>query len=221
MANMKKKEYVVFGLGRFGTSVAKQLEKNGCKVMAVDSNPDRVSALAEDVTVSMHADISDVNALDELGINNFDCAIIATGGNLEASILATIWAKEHGVKLVVAKASNQLHGRILSKVGADKIVFPEREMGVHLANSLVMNNLFDTIELSSEYSIMDIAIQKDWVGKNLKELKLRDKFHVDVIAVKRSGKMIVTPSADVPFIDGDVVVVLGKNDTLQRLAGIK
>jgi len=218
---MKRKEYVVFGLGRFGTSVARQLEKNGCKVMAVDSDPDRVSALAEDVTVSMHADISDVNALDELGINNFDGAIIATGGNLEASILATIWAKEHGVKTVIAKAYNQLQGRILTKVGADKIVYPEREMGVHLANSLVMNNLFDTIELSSEYSIMDITIQKEWIGKNLKELKLRDKFHVDVIAIKRSGKMIVTPSADAPFLEGDVFVVLGKNDTLQRLAGIK
>lgn len=218
---MKRQEYVVFGLGRFGSSVARQLEKNGCKVMAVDNNPDRVSALAEDVTVSMNADISDVNALDELGINNFDGAIIAMGGNLEASILATIWAKEHGVKKVIAKAYNLLQGRILAKVGADKVIYPEREMGVHLANSLVMNSLFDTIELSSEYSIMDIAIQKSWIGKNLKELKLRDKYHVDVIAVKRGGKMIVTPSADVPFIENDTLMVLGKNDTLKRLAGIR
>lgn len=218
---MKKKEYVVFGLGRFGSSVARQLEKNGCRVMAVDSNPDRVSALAEDVTVSMNADISDVNALDELGINNFDGAIIAMGGNLEASILATIWAKEHGVKVVIAKAYNYLQGRILTKVGADRIVYPEREMGVHLANTLGMNSFFETIELSSEYSIMDIQVQKNWVGKNLKELKLRDKYHVDVIAIKRGGRMIVTPSADAPFMEGDIFMVLGKNDTLKRLAGVR
>lgn len=218
---MKKKEYVVFGLGRFGSSVARQLEKNGCRVMAVDSNPDRVSALAEDVTVSMNADISDVNALDELGINNFDGAIIAMGGNLEASILATIWAKEHGVKVVIAKAYNYLQGRILTKVGADRIVYPEREMGVHLANTLGMNSFFETIELSSEYSIMDIQVQKNWVGKNLKELKLRDKYHVDVIAIKRGGRMIVTPSADAPFMEDDIFMVLGKNDTLKRLAGVR
>lgn len=217
---MKKKEYVVFGLGRFGSSVARQLERNGCKVMAVDNDPERVSALSEDVTVSMSADISDVNALDELGINNFDGAVIATGGNLEASILATIWAKEHGVKTVISKAYNELQGRILKKVGADKIVYPEREMGVHLANSLVMNSMFDTIELSSEYSIVDIGIQKNWIGKTLKDLKLRDKFHVDVIAVKRGGRMIVTPAADVPFMEGDIFVVLGKNDTLKRLSGL-
>ncbi len=218
---MKKKEYVVFGLGRFGSSVARQLEKNGCKVMAVDSDPDRVTALAEDVTVSMNADISDVNALDELGINNFDGAVIAMGGNLEASILATIWAKEHGVKNVIAKAYNQLQGRILAKVGADKVVYPEREMGVHLANSLVMNSLFDTIELSSEYSIVDMSVVKSWIGKNLIELKLRAKYHIEVIAVKRGGKMVVTPSADVPFLEGDILVVLGKNDTLKRLAALK
>lgn len=217
---MKKKEYVVFGLGRFGSSVARQLEKNGCKVMAVDSDPDRVTALAEDVTVSMNADISDVNALDELGINHFEGAVIAMGGNLEASVLATIWAKEHGVKKVIAKAYNPLQGRILEKVGADRIVYPEREMGVHLANSLVMNSLFDTIELSSEYSIMDIAIPKGWIGKNLIELKLRAKYHVEVIAVKRSGKMVVMPSADVPFMDGDILVVLGKNETLRKLTSL-
>ncbi len=217
---MKKKEYVVFGLGRFGSSVARQLEKNGCKVMAVDSDPDRVTALAEDVTVSMNADISDVNALDELGINHFEGAVIAMGGNLEASVLATIWAKEHGVKKVIAKAYNPLQGRILEKVGADRIVYPEREMGVHLANSLVMNSLFDTIELSSEYSILDIAIPKGWIGKNLIELKLRAKYHVEVIAVKRSGKMVVMPSADVPFMDGDILVVLGKNETLRKLTSL-
>lgn len=218
---MKKKEYVVFGLGRFGSSVARQLEKNGCKVMAVDSDPDRVTALSEDVTVSMNADISDVNALDELGINNFDGAVVAMGGNLEASILATIWAKEHGVKNVIAKAYNQLQGRILAKVGADKVVYPEREMGVHLANSLVMNSLFDTIELSSEYSIVDMSVVKSWIGKNLIELKLRAKYHIEVIAVKRGGKMVVTPSAEVPFLEGDILVVLGKNDTLKRLATLK
>lgn len=217
---MKKQEYVVFGLGRFGSSVARQLEKNGCRVMAVDCDPDRVLALADDVTISMNADVSDVNALDELGINNFDGAVIAIGGNLEASILASIWAKEHGVKKVIAKAYNQLQGRILLKVGADKVVYPEREMGVHLANSMVMNSLFDTIELSSEYSIMDMVIPKNWIGKTLIELKLRTKYQIEVIAVKRGGKMIVTPSADVPFLEEDVLVILGKNDTLKRLTNI-
>lgn len=218
---MKNKEYVVFGLGRFGSSVARQLEMNGCKVLAVDSDEERVKEAAEDVTVAMKADISDINALDELGIRNFDGAIIAIGGNLEASVLATIWAKEHGVKLIIAKASSELQGRILKKVGADRIVFPEREMGIHLANSLIMNSLFDTIELTSEYSIADISVQDSWIGKSLKELKLRDRFHVDVIAVKRNGRMLVTPSADEKFVSGDVCVILGKNTTLKRLSGLK
>lgn len=218
---MKNKEYVVFGLGRFGSSVARQLEMNGCKVLAVDCDEEQVKEAADHVTVAMRADISDVNALDELGIRNFDGAIVAIGGNLEASVLATIWAKEHGVKLIIAKASSELQGRILKKVGADRIVFPEREMGIHLANSLIMNSLFDTIELTSEYSIADISVQDSWIGKNLKELKLRDRFHVDVIAVKRNGRMLVTPSADEKFISGDVCVILGKNTTLKRLSGLK
>lgn len=216
----KRKEYVVFGLGRFGRSVAKQLEKNGCKVLAVDSDPNLVREIANDVTAGICGEITDVNVLNDLGIDDFDGAIIAIGSNLEAAVMATIFAKEHGVKLVIAKSYSDLQGRILKKVGADRILLPEQEMGIHLANTLGMDSLFDSIELSSEYSIADIPVQRSWVGKNLIELALRDRFQVDVIAVKRNGQMTVTPSAKEAFIPGDILVILGKNETLKKLAGL-
>jgi trk system potassium uptake protein TrkA len=218
---MKNKEYVVFGLGRFGSSVAVQLERNGCKVLAVDSDEERVSDLSGEVTAAICADIADEGALDELGIKNFDGAIIAIGNDLEPAVLATIWAKEHGVQTVIAKAYTPLQGRILKKVGADRVVYPEREMGVHLANSLMMNSMFDTIELSNEYSIMDVPIPKNWVGKSLKELKLREKFQVNVLAVRRGGNTQVSPNVDEAFVGGDVCVILGKNTTLKRMLGLK
>jgi trk system potassium uptake protein TrkA len=217
---IEKKEYLVIGLGRFGRSVAKQLEENGCSVLAIDRNEKNANQIADDVTLSMCVDITNEESLQELGVRNFDGAIIAIGENLEASVLATMWAKEQGVPLVIAKAYNEMQGKILAKIGADEIVYPERETGIHLANKLAFNQLFDTIELSGDYSIADIPVPKEWIGKNLKELRLREKYRVNVIATKHKGEMSIPPSIDAPLLRDDILMMLGTNETLETLANL-
>ncbi len=218
MKKSRQKEYVVIGLGRFGSSVAKQLEANGCKVLAIDRNEQHIRQIAEYVTLAMCLDVGDEEALEELGGRNFDGAVISIGHSLDASVLATIWAKEQGIKQVIAKAYDETQGKILAKIGADEIVYPEMETGVHLANNLAFNNLVDTIELSSEYSIGEVTILTDWIGKSLIELKLRDKYDVNVIAIKRNGSLIVNPAADAPNKKDDIFVLLGTNNTLKKIA---
>ena len=215
---MEKKQYIVIGLGRFGRSVARQLEANGCMVLAVDREEKNVNTVAEYVTRAMCMDITDEEAVKELGMSNFDGAVVSIGHNLDAAIFAVMWTKEQGVKQVIAKANDETQGKILTKVGADEIVYPEREMGDHLAKNLAFGNFLDTVELTADYSIAEIPILHEWVGKNLKELRLREKYHVNVIAVKRNRDLEVTPSADKNFVEDDIVVVLGKNDVLKKLS---
>lgn len=215
---IEKKQYIVIGLGRFGRSVARQLEANGCMVLAVDREEKNVNTVAEYVTRAMCMDITDEEAVKELGMSNFDGAVVSIGHNLDAAIFAVMWTKEQGVKQVIAKANDETQGKILTKVGADEIVYPEREMGDHLAKNLAFGNFLDTVELTADYSIAEIPILHEWVGKNLKELRLREKYHVNVIAVKRNRDLEITPSADKNFVEDDIVVVLGKNDVLKKLS---
>lgn len=215
---MEKKQYIVIGLGRFGRSVARQLEANGCMVLAVDREEKNVNTVAEYVTRAMCMDITDEDAVEELGLSNFDGAVVSIGHNLDAAIFAVMWAKEQGVTQVIAKANDENQGKILTKVGADEIVYPEREMGYHLAKNLAFGNFLDAVELTADYSIAEIPILHEWVGKNLKELRLREKYHVNVIAVKRNRDLEITPSADKNFVEDDIVVVLGKNDVLKKLS---
>lgn len=218
MKKSRQKEYIIIGLGRFGNSVAKQLEANGCKVLAIDRNEQRIRQIAEYVTLAMCLDVADEEALEELGGRNFDGAVISIGHSLDASVLATIWAKEQGIKQVIAKAYDETQGKILAKIGADEIVYPEKETGVHLANNLAFNNLIDTIELSPEYSIAEVTILTDWIGKSLIELKLREKYDVNVIAIRRGGSLILNPAADAPSKKNDVFILLGTNNTLKKIA---
>lgn len=215
---MKKKDVVVFGLGRFGSSVAMQLELNGCRVLAVDIDPKKVNKISEYVTLAMCADVTNEESMQELGINNFDIAIVSIGHNAEASILTTIWAKDHGVKRVISKAFNDIQGKILLKVGADEIIFPEKEMGKRMANNLTLNNIADAIELTEGYSIADIPIPASWVGKNLINLKLRDKYQINVIAIKRGKEIIMNPPAKDPLLEGDTLVILGANNMIKKLS---
>ena len=218
---MKKKgpkEYIVIGLGRFGSSIARQLEANGCKVLAIDRNEQRIRQIAEYVTLAMCLDVSNEESLEEIGGRNFDGAIISIGHSLDASVLATIWAKEQGIGQVIAKAYDEMQGKILTKIGADKIVYPEKEIGVQLANDLAFNHLFDAIELSSEYSIAEIMTLTDWIGKDLREIRLREKYGVNAIAIKRSGTLIVNPPADAPTKKEDIFLLLGTNATLKKSA---
>ena len=218
MKKHTQKEYIVIGLGRFGSNVAKQLEANGCKVLAIDRNEQRIRQIAEYVTLAMCLDVANEDALAELGGRNFDGAVISIGHSLDASVLAAIWAKEQGIPQIIAKAYDDMQGKILKKIGADEIVYPEKETGIHLANNLAFNNMFDAIELTSEYSIADITILSDWIGKSLIELKLREKYGVNVIAIKRGGSMIINPPADAPSKKNDIFVILGMNSTLKKIA---
>ena len=150
---MRKRDVVVFGMGKFGESVAKQLEANGCKVLAVDSDEEKVRQISEYVTLAMCANSTDEEALDELGINNFDTAIVAIGHNMEGTILTIMYCKEHGVKRVIAKALDELQGKVYAKVGADEVIYPEYEMGKRLANNLTMSNIVNAIEVADDFSM--------------------------------------------------------------------
>lgn len=196
--------------------MAKQLEANGCRVLAIDRVEKRVNQIADYVTLAMCVDVANEEALKELGGRNFDGAVISIGHSLDASVLAAIWAKEQGIKQIIAKAYDEMQGKILTKLGVDEIVYPEKEIGVHVANNLAFNNLFDAIELTAEYSITDVPTFQSWVGKDLKELNLR-KYGVNVIAVKRGGVLLINPPADDPTQKNDIFVLLGKNNTLKKI----
>ena len=215
----RRKEFVVFGMGKFGVSVAKALSDNGCQVMAVDSEQDRIAEVAEYVTHAVCADVTDAEAMYSLGIRKFDGAIVAIGENLEASVLVTIIAKELGIPYVLAKAQTELQAKVLKKVGADKIVFPEKETGIRIANNLASGNFFDAIELSTKYSMMDLGVPAEWVGKTLRELNLRATKKINIIGIKQKEEFEITPDPDAPLTEDDILVVIGKNQTLSKLAG--
>ena len=213
-----KKQFVVIGLGRFGSSVARTLYGLGHEVLAVDVNEETVQGIVESVTHAVQADATDENSLKALGIRNFDVAIVTIGNNMQASILVTLMVKDLGLKYVVSKAQNELHAKVLYKIGADRVVFPEREMGVKVANNLVSSNILDYIELSEDYSIAETEALPEWIGKNLLELNMRAKFGVNVMAIKREADINIAPRADDIIEEGDTLIVVGRNDDLKKLS---
>lgn len=213
-----KKQFVVIGLGRFGSSVARTLYGLGHEVLAVDVHEETVQGIVESVTHAVQADATDENSLKALGIRNFDVAIVTIGNNMQASILVTLMVKDLGLKYVVSKAQNELHAKVLYKIGADRVVFPEREMGVKVANNLVSSNILDYIELSEDYSIAETEALPEWIGKNLLELNMRAKFGVNVMAIKREADINIAPRADDIIEEGDTLIVVGRNDDLKKLS---
>ena len=214
------KSYVVVGLGRFGSEVARQLYRCGCEVLAIDIISELVQQISPDVTHAAVADSRDKEVLKMLGVGEFDCAIVAIGDDLAASVLATMNLKELGVPYLVCKAHDDIHRRVLEKLGADRVVIPEQENAARLAKSLSSPNLLDYIELSEDYSIIELPAPKSWESKNLKELNVRAKLGVNILAVRRDGKMDVSPAADFTFQSGDIIVVLGDTkalDSVQKL----
>lgn len=214
---MKQKQFAVIGLGRFGTSVAKSLTLMGYEVLAIDESAERVQEIVTSVTHAIEADATDENALKALGIRNFDVVIVAIGHDIQASILITVILKELGVKTVVAKAQTDLHGKVLVKVGADKVVYPERDMGARVAHSLVSSNVLDHIEISPDHSILEVVAPDNVVGKTLKESALRAIYGVTVMAIKRGKELLVSPSPDEPIRENDILVVIGENDNLHNV----
>lgn len=214
---LQMKQFAVIGLGRFGTSVAKTLMMMGYEVLAIDEDQEKIQEIVNQVTHAIQADAKDENALKALGIRNFDVVIVAIGKDTESSILVTVLLKELGVKCVVAKARTDLHGKVLVKVGADKVVFPERDMGVRVAHSLVSSNVLDHIELSPDYSILEVVAPDLVVGKTLRQSNLRAKYGVTVMAIKRGRDILVSPSPDEPIQENDILVVIGENEKLRNV----
>ena len=211
------KSYVVVGLGRFGTEVARQLSRLGCEVLAMDVNGDLVQQISADVTHAVVGDAQDKEVLRALGARDMDCAIVAIGGDLAASVLATMNLKELGVPYIVCKAHDETHRRVLEKLGADRVVIPEQENANRLAKSLSSPNVLDYIELSEEYGIIEIPAPAAWQNKTLMDLKIRAKWGVNVLAIRRGGKINVSPGADFAFQAGDVAVVLGDSLALSKV----
>ena len=214
---MAKKQFVVIGLGRFGTSVAKTLYSLGNDVLAIDVDEETVQNISDSVTHSVQAEATDENTLRSLGIRNFDVAVVTIGSDLQASVMVTLLLKELGVKYIIAKANSELHAKVLYKIGADRVVLPERDMGVRVAHNLVSSNILDYIELSSDYSIAEIANPRGWQGKTLQELNLRANYGINVVAVKKDNDINVSPIAEDVLEAGDVIVAIGGAEELSKL----
>jgi len=211
------KSYMVIGLGRFGTEVARRLCEYGCEVLAMDTHSELVQQLSNEVTHAVVGDARDKEVLRALGASNFDCAIVAIGGSLADSVLATMNLKELGLPKIVCKAHDETHRQVLLKLGADQVVIPEQENAARLARSLSSPNVLDYIELSDEYGIIEVPVPKRWINKTLIELNVRAKLGVNIIAIKRENKINVSPGADYKLLEGDILVVLGDADALNTV----
>lgn len=214
------KQIIVIGCGRFGSSVAKTLTKLGHDVMVIDQNHDIIKDMSEHVAHAVQMDTLDEASFRTIGLRNFDVAVVAIGSNMEASIMATLIAKEAGVPIVIAKALTEIHGKLLTKIGADKIIYPERDMGMRVAYGLVTPNILDVIEFSSEYSIVETVALDKWEGKSLKDINLSKQHGLVVIAIKTGDKINIVPSPEVIINHGDVVVILGSNKNLNIISNL-
>ncbi|GAB6170395.1 TrkA family potassium uptake protein [Clostridium carnis] len=217
---MANKQFVVIGLGRFGYSVAKTLYELGNDVLAIDMNEDIVQEISDSVTHAVQLDATDENALRSLGIRNFDVAVVTIGDNIQSSVMATLLVKELGVKFIIAKGQSDLHAKVLYKIGADRVVLPEKDMGVRVAHNLVSANILDYIELSSDYSIMEIQALDEWAGKSLSELRLRSKYGINVMAIKNGEDVNLSPLAEDKIALNDIIVAIGSADDLSKLEGM-
>lgn len=211
------RQFVVIGCGRFGQSLAETLFDMGYDVLAIDKSAERIQEVSTHVTHAVQADALEENNLRSLGISNFDVAVVTIGSNMQASIMATLLTKELGVKTVIAKAQNELHGKVLEKIGADRVVYPEQDMGIRVARNLISTNILDIIEFAPDYSIVEVATMDDWVGKSLKDLKLPNKYGITVIAIKGGETINISPYAEDIIKEGDVLIVIGQNKALKNL----
>lgn len=214
----KTKQYAVIGLGRFGENLCRELVDMGHKVLAIDIDIERVNNAADFATRAVQADSMDPVELKTLGIHKFDAVIVAIGDDVGSNILTTIVLKELGVKKVISQVHNDRHGRVLEKIGTDMVIFPERDMAIKLARSLVSQNFVEQIQLSPHFSIIELVTPKSFVNKNLMENGVRERLHVTVLAIRRGEEIIVSPGPDVILRQHDILVVLGRNEDLDNLS---
>ena len=216
MSKAKRKQFLVAGLGLFGTSVAVTLQGLGYEVYAMDSDESLVQNLSTQLTYVVSGDASDRKTLQALPLEDIDVAVVAIG-NVERNMMTTMLLKELGIKQVVSKAINNLHGAMLSKIGADKVVYAERDMGERVAHNLISAGVMDYIELSGEISVMSLPIPTEFIGKNLIEADLRRRYDVNVVAIKREGRTLVNPKAQEVFQPEDEIIVLGTHEGVKRM----
>lgn len=212
-----KQSYAVFGLGRYGIAVAKELVENGAEVLAVDIDEEIVNDLIDEIPYCKCADVTDEDVIKQLGIANIDVVIITMATNLEASVMATMLCKEIGVKTVIAKCSSEMNYKILNKVGADYVVFPERESGIRLAKNLLSSGFIDIIELSKDVSMIELDVKDEWIGKNLLELNLRQKYSINVVAILQNDNVNVNIDPKQPLEKSMKLIVIANASKLNKL----
>ncbi len=218
------KTFVVIGLGRFGTAIATELASLGHEVLAIDASETNVQRVADQVTHAVIADARDAAVLKALGVRNYDCAIVALGSDVGNSALVTLNLKELGMKQVICKAQSHVHRKVLEKIGADRVVFPEHEMGVKLAQGLSSSNVLNFIELSDDFSIVELSAPASWRGRTIMALDVRNKFHVNIIAIRpadHAEALNVAPGGGYAIREGDNVVVLGRSEDVNALHEVK
>lgn len=231
---MKKRQYAVLGLGTFGMGVARELASRGAQVLAVDTDEDKIKEITPLVTHAVVADATEQKVLKSLGIKDIDCAIVAIGQSMENSIMITLLLKEFGVKSIIVKSISPLHSRIVAKLGADRVIYPELEMARKLADGLISPNILDQIELSHEYNIIEMVAPRKFWNKSMRESGIRANFKVDIIAIKRRAPIItdegesdikediiIAPGAEIEVLENDILVLVGKDDDLKHLKELK
>ena len=212
-----KNTYAVFGLGRYGTAVARELVANGMEVIAVDTDQRIVNAVADDLPICKCADITDPEVIRQLGIGNVDVVIVAMANNLEASVMTVTLCKEAGVPTVIAKCANEMHQKILTRVGADKVVFPENESGIRLAKNLLSSGFVDMVSLAKNVSMIELDVKPEWMGKNLIELNLRKKYSVNVVALRKGDAVSVDIDPHAALLESDKLIVIANTEKLAKL----
>ena len=212
------KTYAVFGLGRYGRAVAKGLINHGAEVIAVDIDEDIVNDVVSEIPFCKCADITDMEVIKQLGISNVDVVIIAMADSLEASVMATMLCKEAGVGTVIAKCGNEMNCRILEKLGADRVVFPEMESGIRLAKNLITSDFIDIMELSKDISMVELNVRKEWTGKPLAELNLRKKYGINIVAIRQNDCVSIDIDPQKPLEKGMSLIVVADTKGLEKLS---
>lgn len=212
------KSFCVIGLGKFGRNLALLLAGEGAQVFVMDKNPEVINAIADSVTTAVVGDPTNEDVLLKIGIANFDCVIVSMVSNVNDSIMTTLLCKEQGVKQLIARAADEKHKKVLEKIGADTIIFPELDSAEKLSRTLTMSNVIDYIEFSDDYSIIEIPIPSRWVGRSILEIDIRKNYNVTVISRRRGGKLEISPSPKVVFESGDTVSLLGHNTDIEKIA---
>ena len=211
------KTYAVFGLGRYGRAVAEELVKNGADVIAVDRNEERVNDAAQFIPVCKCADVTDPEVIDKLDIVDVDVVVVAMAKNLESTVMAITLCKEAGVRTVIAKCVEEMHGKIFYRVGADKVVFPEKEAGTRLGKNLMSSGFIDIVELSEAVSMVELDVKPQWVGKSLVELHLRKKYSINVVAVVKDDEVITSIDPEMPLTEKMKLIVIADINKLEKL----